>query len=264
MKTLNWGALTLCTLLSTGLWAATPEAKDQLQSLHTINEQRTKVAQRSQTKIDKVEEERRALLDEYRSVSRMIEELQVYNRQLEVQTEAQQRQITALSESITEATQMKRQVTPLMLEMLATLEQFISLDIPFHLGERQQRLVFIQDAMDNPQVNDAEKFRQLLEAYQIENEYGRKIDSYIDTIEVNGQPINVNVLRVGRIALLAQTKDQQQSWRWDNQLQQWQPLDNDYRKPVRHAIRIARQQAAPDLLMLPVSAPQGAQEAGNE
>ena len=258
MKTLNWGALTLCTLLSTGLWAATPEAKDQLQSLHTINEQRTKVAQRSQTKIDKVEEERRALLDEYRSVSRMIEELQVYNRQLEVQTEAQQRQITALSESITEATQMKRQVTPLMLEMLATLEQFISLDIPFHLGERQQRLAFIQDAMDNPQVNDAEKFRQLLEAYQIENEYGRTIGAYEGTIDDGGELRSGEFLRVGRIALMFKTADDSVLKVWDKNQNAWVNLDKSYLPDVRLGLRMAKEQTAPGLLPVPVMAPTSA------
>lgn len=236
--------------------AASQTTESTLNTLHSENQQRTQVAQKSQQRINSLDERRQQLLDEYRSVNKLIEGLRVYNRQLEKQTDAQQTQLLELQNSIAEATQMKRQITPLMLDMQAALEEFIVLDMPFHAEERQQRLDFIDAALNNPDVSDAEKFRQLLEAYQIENEYGRKLDVYTDTIRFNDQPINVNVLRVGRVSLLAQTQNQQQSWRWDKVTAQWQALDDAHNKPIRQAIRVAQQQAAPSLLMIPVSAPE--------
>ncbi|EGG99111.1 TonB system biopolymer transport component Chromosome segregation ATPase [gamma proteobacterium IMCC2047] len=236
--------------------AASQTTESTLNTLHSENQQRTQAAQKSQQRINLLDEQRQQLLDEYRSVNKLIEGLRVYNRQLEKQTDAQQTQLLELKNSIAAATQMKRQITPLMLDMQAALEEFIVLDMPFHAEERQQRLDFIDAALNNPDVSDAEKFRQLLEAYQIENEYGRKLDVYTDTIRFNDQPINVNVLRVGRISLLAQTKNQQQSWRWDKVTAQWQALDGAHNKPIRQAIRVAQQQAAPSLLMIPVSAPE--------
>lgn len=254
----------LFALPMSSVWASDSAAN--LDDIHAVNKNRTHNAQQSQARVDSLNDQKNKLFDEYRQVSKLIEGLKVYNRQLEVQTLAQQLQLQQLTESITQATQMKRQITPLMMEMTAGLSQFIALDLPFHAQERSQRLGFIHAALDNPDIADSEKFRQILEAYQIENEYGRKIDVYTETITVDAQPINVDVLQVGRIALLAQTKDQGDAWVWDNQQQQWQILASSHQKPIRDAIRIARKQAVSNLLMIPVSAPQQviAGDAGDE
>lgn len=251
--------LILSWAVSTAWADDTPVSID---AIHSVNKTRTEKAVQSQTRIDGLSELKNSLLDEYRATNKLIEGLKVYNQQLEIQASAQQRQLEEISSSITQATQMKRQITPLMLEMASALNQFVALDLPFHVEERQQRLSFINAALENPSVADSEKFRQVLEAYQIENEYGRKIDVYTDTIELDAQQINVNVLRVGRITLVAQTKDLSDAWLWSSKQQQWQVLDSDYRKPVRDAIRIARKQATPNMLMLPISAPRAQEVAG--
>ena len=246
-------------LASTGWAGETPASLD---AIHGVNKTRTEKSVQSQARIDGLSEQKNVLLDEYRATNKLIEGLKVYNQQLEIQTSAQQRQLQEISSSITQATQMKRQITPLMLEMAEGLNQFVALDLPFHTEERQQRLGFINAALENPDVADSEKFRQVLEAYQIENEYGRKIDVYTDTIKLDAQQINVNVLRVGRIALIAQTKDLSDAWLWNAAERQWQVLDSDYRKPVRDAIRIARKQVTPNMLMLPISAPRTQEVSG--
>lgn len=271
MPRINPLTLFLPFILAATLALAIPSARASdaainLDDIHALNKKRTQTAQDSQARVESLSDQKNTLLDEYREVNKLIDGLKVYNRQLEVQTSAQQQQLQQLSESITQATQMKRQITPLMLEMAAGLSQFIELDLPFHSQERRQRLSFINAALDNPDIADSEKFRQILEAYQIENEYGRKIDVYTDTITVDAQPINVNVLRIGRIALLAQTKDQREAWVWDNDQHQWQTLEQTYQKPIRDAIRIARKQAVSNLLILPIMAPQQvlAEGAGDE
>lgn len=253
--------LFLSFILSATLALAMPSARASdtainVDDIHALNKKRTQHAQDSQARVEALSDQKKTLLDEYRETNKLIEGLKVYNRQLEVQTSAQQQQLLQLSESTAQATQMKRQITPLMLEMATGLSRFIELDLPFHSQERSQRLSFINAALNNPDIADSEKFRQILEAYQIENEYGRKIDVYTDTITVGAQSINVNVLRIGRIALLAQTKDQRDAWAWDNGQQQWKALEQSHQKPIRNAIRIARKQAASNLLILPVMAPQ--------
>jgi hypothetical protein len=46
---------------------------------------------------------------------------------------------------------------------------------------------------------------------------------------------------------------------WDQQAGQWVALDgNESRNQVRQGLRIARKQVAPDLLLLPVPAPEAA------
>lgn len=232
---------------------------DQLDEIHKINKQRTKSAQNSQARVDKLNEQRLALLDEYKAVNKIIDGLRVYNSQLEKQIGAQEKRLQELEDSIQQATVIKRQITPLMQRMVDGLDQFVSLDTPFHKDERAARMEFIKDALDNPDIPDSEKFRQVLEGYQIENEYGRKIDSYEDTVTIDGTEVVVNVLRVGRIALVAQTKDEKVTMAWNNNERTWQELDTSYRNPVREGIRIANKQATIDILMLPIAAPENVQ-----
>jgi len=239
-----------------------PGYADQLDQIHAINKGRTQQAQVSQGRVDNLDDERQNLLEEYKATDKVIAGLRVYNRQLERQLSAQDRRLGELEASIAQITEMKRQITPLMIRMLDALEQFVSLDTPFHYRERQQRLEFIKAALENPVISDAEKFRQVLEGYQIENEYGRKIDAYTDTVKINGADVNVNVLRVGRIALAAQTKDEKTTLVWDKtagQSGEWVELPSAYRNPIRQGIRIARNQATIDMMMLPIEVPEGIQ-----
>jgi hypothetical protein len=94
----------------------------------------------------------------------------------------------------------------------------------------------------------------VLDAYKIEIEYGRKIDSYEDTIELNGQSRQVTILRVGRIALLYQTRDRLQSGLWGRHNNTWQSINNEeeYRNAIIRGIRVAKNQSTIELLQLPI------------
>lgn len=254
LKTISASVLASCALLFGSMCFA-----DQLDEMHKINKDRTKKAQVSQARVDKLNDQRLKLLDEYKAVNKIIDGLRVYNSQLETQIAAQKKRLDELEESINNATVIKRQITPLMHRMYDGLEQFVNLDVPFHKQEREDRLQFISDALDNPDIPDSEKFRQVLEGYQIESEYGRKLDAYSDVVDISGSEVNVNVLRVGRIALVAQTKDEKVTMAWDNDQRQWVELPAAYRNPVRQGIRIARKQATVDIMMLPIEAPENAQ-----
>jgi len=251
---------TLTTVLfSVSLLAGGAAVSDELDDIHQLNQQRTTAAKESQARIDKLDDERNELLEEYKSVNKVIEGLKVYNAQVEKRIANQESNIATLDESIAQALEMKRQITPLMVRMLEGLETFVALDVPFHMQEREERLAFYRDAMDDPDISDSEKFRQVLDGYQYESEYGRKIDAYTDTINLNGAEVNVNVLRIGRIALVAQTKDEATTLAWDNRARTWEVLPNSYRNAVRSGIRIARNQATIDMMMMPVPAPETAQ-----
>ena len=115
--------------------------------------------------------------------------------------------------------------------------------------------------MSRADVSNAEKYRAIMEAYQIENEYGRSIEAYRSTIESDGETKTVDFLRFGRIALVYQTLDGSESRVWDQQQRAWVPLDDSYRTSIRDGLRIARRQSAPDLIRLPLPA---AQDAGGE
>ena len=249
-----WMPFALVGLLATGnVMAAT------LNDIYSVSDRINAQAKRSQAKIDALTEETRKLLGEYKTVLKEIEGLRVYNRQLEKQIGNQEEEMTKLASSIDQVTLIERQITPLMLRMIDGLEQFVGLDLPFLLDERSDRIERLREMMDRADVAVSEKFSQILRAYQIENEYGRTMEAYPDTITVEGTELKADVLKVGRIALVYQTPDGEVTGRWDADAQAWVELEDEYTTPVRNGIRMARQQLSVDMLALPVRAPGAAE-----
>ena len=237
---------------------------DQLDQIHSVNKKRTSAGQSSQARIDKLSDERLSLLDQYKAVNKEIDGLRIYNKQKTKEIANQKKRMAELDQAILQAAETKRQITPLIEAMVNSLEQYIELDLPFQLKERRDRIQYIREQMENSNVSDAEKFRLILEAYQIEiNDYGRKITTDTGTIEIDGAEVGVNILQIGRIALVAQTKDERTTlaskWDANEKAWTWEKLSNDYRNPIRKAIRIARKQATTDILMLPIAAPEVAE-----
>ena len=60
---------------------------------------------------------------------------------------------------------------------------------------------------------------------------------------------------IGRLSLYAQTDDRKRSFMWDKASGQW--VDIDSHRDIRTAIKVASKTVAPELLSLPVSAPEG-------
>jgi len=249
----------IAALVSTGALLGTVAAvqASTLDSILDVGEAKNKAAKKSQIKIDRLADETRDLLGDYKTVTKQIDGLKVYNTRLQRQIDNQLARIGQIDESIDQVTIISRQMTPLVIRMIDGLEKFVELDVPFHMGERQKRIAFLRANLDRSDVSIAEKFRQVLEAYKIENEYGRKIDAYKGSVEIDGTERDVNFFRVGRIALLYQTTDTEISGAWDQRSRSWVSLDRgEYRNAIMKGLRIARKEASIDLLSLPVAAPE--------
>ncbi len=212
----------------------------------------------SQKRIDKIDDQTDTLASEYRATIDQVASLRIYNAQLDKLIAAQQAELDSLHEQISNVTVIGREVTPLMLRMVDTLETFIDNDVPLLMQERRQRVARLRELMDRADIENSEKYRNILEAYQIENEYGRTIEAYQDTLQIAGEERTLDFLRVGRVALMYQTLDGKEVGVWDQRERSWIQLPSDYRDSVRKGIRIARKQTAPDLIRMPVPAPEEA------
>jgi hypothetical protein len=248
--------IVLCGLLWC-LMSITPVlAQDALERLVGEGERRTAEGAASQQRIDAVSEETERLLLEYRQATRELDGLRVYNELLDRQVSRQRSEIDELRASIDQVAQLERQVVPLLVRMVDTLEAFIALDVPFLPAERQARAARLRALLDDGGVSVAEKFRKVFEAYQVENEYGRTIEAYRDSITVDGRAREVDLLRIGRVGLYYLTPDGGSAGAWDPAARAWVALDAArYRASLGHGLRLARKQVAPDLLVLPLPAP---------
>ncbi len=260
MKKQRLKAVALSTVLSAGaLMGSVAMADQNLDAILQVGQSKVALLQESQQRIDRLAQETDDLLQQFKAVNKEIEGLRTYNSQLEKQIAAQLQVLEELDESIENVTVIERQIQPLILKMLDGLEQFVELDKPFRLEERRERLAMLRANQDRADISVAEKFRQVLEAYKIEMAYGRFLDTYQDTLEVEGEERMVNILRVGRISLMYQTTDTEQQGAWDSEQQAWVPLDDSYRRSILKGLRIARDVETQDIMMLPVQAPEAAQ-----
>ncbi|MBT4522376.1 MAG: DUF3450 domain-containing protein [Halieaceae bacterium] len=246
-------------LLTTGalVVSVTAVQATTLDSILKVGEDKNQAARKSQGKIDRLADETRDLLGDYKTVVKQIDGLKVYNARLQRQIDNQNRRIGQIDDSIDQVTIIQRQMTPLVIRMIDGLEKFVELDVPFHQEERAKRIAFLRSNLDRSDVTVAEKFRQVLEAYKIENEYGRKIDAYKGSVEIGGVERDVNFFRVGRVSLVYQTTDTEVAGAWDQVSRSWVPLERaEYRTAIMTGLRIARKEATIGLLNMPIPAPE--------
>jgi hypothetical protein len=246
----------LFTAGTLGFSAAAVQAT-ALDSILAVGESKNDAARNSQLKIDRLADETRDLLSDYKTVTKQVDGLKVYNTRLQRQIDNQVARIATIEENIDNSTVIARQMTPLVIRMLDGLETFVELDVPFEEKERLKRVQDLRSSLDRADVSVAEKFRAVLEAYNIELQYGRGIDTYRGSIDIDGNEREVDFLQVGRIALAYQTTDGALSGAWDNTTRSWVELPSgDYNSAIRKGIRIAKKQASFELLKMPIAAPE--------
>ena len=209
----------------------------------------------SQTVVSDLSDETQDLLGQYRLVLQQIDRLIAYNDYVERLIVDQEAQITDIREQLDQFALIERGIVPLMLDSIDTLDKFIDLDVPFLLEERKARVVRLRTIMNLSDVTVSEKYRQIMDAYQIETTYGRDIEAYTGLLEIDGISRQVDFLRIGRTSLTYQTPDQEETGFWNKQDKQWEKLPNKYQNYVTHGLRVARKQVTPNLLELPIEAP---------
>ena len=209
----------------------------------------------SQTVVSDFSDETQDLLGQYRLVLQQIDRLIAYNDYVERLIVDQEAQITDIREQLDQFALIERGIVPLMLDSIDTLDKFIDLDVPFLLEERKARVARLRTIMNLSDVTVSEKYRQIMDAYQIETTYGRDIEAYTGLLEIDGVSRQVDFLRIGRTSLTYQTPDQEETGFWNKQDKQWEKLPNKYQNYVTQGLRVARKQVTPNLLELPIEAP---------
>ncbi|MEM6649392.1 MAG: DUF3450 domain-containing protein [Pseudomonadota bacterium] len=235
----------------------------QAQFSAAINESQAAAneGKRSQQRIDNLDDAVGELLGEYSANLRQRDVSLRYNAGRAREIENQLVQIEQLQQDVENIEGLQRAILPLLEEMLGRLEQFIAADTPFLLKERNDRLTRLRSVMSDSTQTPASRYGLIMEAYQIENEYGRTIESYSDVVDNGGEDIVVDFLRIGRLALIYKNSDDTILRIYNPEAGQFEDLDMKYLSEVRRGIRMANEQVPPDLLQIPVRAPQTAGQA---
>lgn len=237
--------LLLASLTAAANAAEITTATRQVNFLH-------KEGQASQRKIDHLKQQALSASDEYLDNERQADLLQAYNNQLRKQLTSQTAEINALEQQLLSLADTRHAVIPMLSNMISNLEAFVAQDLPFLPHERAQRIEKLNALLERADLSLAEKYRQILEAYMVEIDYGRTLEAYPGTLNAAGNTREVTFLRLGRTALYYQTLNGLQSGLWQPEQQRWEELSKAQSLTLQKAIQVARQQAVPTLLSLPL------------
>jgi hypothetical protein len=240
-----------------GLFSLGVGAQEAVQKIEREGIERTAEGRSVQQKVDKLHDESRKLVDEYYAHLKLVDGLKLYNGMLQQQLEGQAEEIDVLHTSIADVATVERQILPLMSRMIDGLDQFISFDVPFLQEERQERVANLRALLPRADVTVAEKSRRVLEAYQIENDYGRTIEAYRGKLALGTSTFDADFLRVGRVALMYRVVGSEEVGFWDQKNKEWVPLTGGrWRRYIGQGLKVARQEVAPELISVALDAGQ--------
>jgi len=227
------------------------QAKSHFQQSMDNTEATRLMGVKSQQTIDQLANQQQQLLAEYQALLKKSEYQKSYNQELTILKKEQTQEIALLKQQIADIKLTKQQLLPLLREMVATLEQFIRLDLPFKLQQRLTSIDKLKRLLSSSRASISEKYRRVMELYQAENDYNYDLEVYRDNISMAGDTLSVQILRIGRSNLYMQTMDGNKSAMWNRQQQNWQLLGDQYQLNIRKAMRVAAKKSAPELLNLP-------------
>lgn len=215
-------------------------------------EQLQRDAQESQQRIEALDDESLAMLAAYNREQERYEDLTTYNENLRQLLANQAIEKQRFAAELAEVEVVRQAIVPLMVEMVDVLEQFIELDQPMLVRERSARLETLKSVLTRSDVDISEKYRRVIESYQIEAEYGQSLEVYEGPISLDGKALTVDFLRVGRVGLYFLSLDREEAGIWNPATSSWYKLDNRYLDAMDYAVRVAREQAPPNLIELPL------------
>lgn len=227
---------------------------DNLKEMDAAN----KEAGASQERIQTIQTESQKLANEYKRLLQNADRQEQVNEELGERLKQQQVEMDSLREQLTGRDITQQRITPLMRSMADNLEQFIALDLPFHQEERLGRAIKVKQMLNSSSYKLPEQYRAVLSAYQQELEFGRSIEAWRGELQLtndegNKESLTVEFLRIGRLALYFQTMDGERSGAWNREQKQWQALPRQFNLEIKHGLRIAQNQQAPQMLALPLT-----------
>lgn len=253
--------ISLLCLLTAGV-SGTVLAADPLRAAIDASAEANREAAESQQRIDAAVGETRSMLEEYRQLIAQTEDLKAYNAQVERLVEKQKAELESLGRHNGGAGVTPQSLVPMLERMVAALDQLVRLDTPFLKEERAARVRSLKELLDQGEVSLAEKYRRVMEAWQVEAEYGRTIEAYTEPLVQNGATRTVNFLRVGRAALLYASLDGAESGYWDNGENLFKALPAQFNHEIERGLQIARKEVPPELIKVPLPPPDRTEDDG--
>ncbi|MFH2053106.1 MAG: DUF3450 domain-containing protein [bacterium] len=216
-------------------------------------DQAVKVRQETQQGQDAWAEEKDDLLRRFRQAQASVEWLEERQGVEQQRVRGLEGRIAELERRLGEADRLEGSLQDTLQVLFHRLEDSVARSLPFLPGERRFRLETLRDELSRPDIASAEKLRRLLEALQVEAAYGATAEVYQSEIEVAGEKIFADILRLGRVALFWMTPDRKQAGTYDQGEGSWLALDDGgVRRRIGLAMEMASRLRPVELIDLPL------------
>lgn len=242
-------ATALLLLMPLGAYGATAPQEVQAAMAGAVESEA-----RAQAKYTGWTDKKAAMADDIRDMKAMDDWLNFQTKKYTRYIEKQKSVIAELERRKEEAKKIRMQLEPFLETVVDTLEEFVAQDLPFLSEERQQRIAFLRNSLDDYRLSLNEKLRRVFEALVVETEYGRNVATTTRDLDLASGPTQVSVFRLGRTALFYQASDGSAAGFWDKATNSWKPLDQEFARTLRRARDMAERKRAVELLELPIGA----------
>ena len=189
---------------------------------------------------------------DYKDTLNEFNSLKNYDDQLSKIIDAQIIEISSINEQLDSLDSINIDILPLLKRMVDSLSKFITLDIPFLIEERKLRLQDLDALIVRADVTTAEKFRKIFEAYQLEANFGKTIESYQGFLTIKESEKAVDYFRLGRLGLYYRTPNGKETGYWNSSSQKWVHEGSSLDDEIKAALDIANRQSPPNFIKLPV------------
>lgn len=234
-------------------------AASNLQKTLDVGVKENVASAKSQVKVNKIASQKQNLLEEYRFLTKKKRSLQEYNAELKKIALSQEEEIGLLNQQIKDSFVTRQGILPLLRKKLNFLDELVKNDTPFLIEERMQRVDKLKELISRSDVSISEKYRSIVEAYEIESSFANTIETQTGVLDLNSKSIGVDYLRIGRVAYYYVTKDRDEAAIWNNSERSWTVLSDRYILKLNEALKIASKKQVPALLHLPLFQPKSSQ-----
>tara|TARA_R110002072_G_scaffold149527_3_gene297424 strand:- start:4153 stop:4926 length:774 start_codon:yes stop_codon:yes gene_type:complete len=249
----NWVRTSLAAAIVAGAVGGAAQAQ-QLNTALNVAQQSTQEGTATQQQIDTIDDERSNAELEYRALLQQVESQRLYVAQQQVFIQSQDNELDSLRLQIDSVGNIQRDIMPMLREMIENLENFIELDLPFQVDARMDEIADLYEIVDDPAISPAEKYRVILNAFEVEASYGRGIRTYEDVIETDEEgnaTVSISYLQIGRVALIRENPDDSLQL-FHRGATEWADIPSSEANNVQRAFRIAREVTTPEVFLVPL------------
>lgn len=239
------------TALAVALSAAAVRSQDAAQLSETVKKT-VETHQQTQKKQEEWAGEQAELTARLRAARAQVDFFEKKKALEEKEVAALDKGIAELERRMVESVRLNESLIDTLNAVVTRLEAFVADDLPFLMEERKARIAGVKDALARPDYTGAEKLRRVLEALQVEANYGSVAEVYQEKIIVNDEEVHADMVRVGRVSVYWLTPDGERVGEYDRAQGKWVELDQKYIDTIIATREMALRMRSVEVIDLPL------------